>query len=191
MKTRPNSLWWQHQKGQRTKGIVGSHLVINGNRFEVVNEFVYLGSLVNTNFSTIIEVRRRILAGLRAYFSSKNLLSSKKLTRNTKIRIYKALIRPVVLYGSETWNTTKADEEALAVFERKVLRTIYGPTKEGDIFRIRHNDELYQLFREADIIRILQLNRLRWAGHVLRRPEEAPVQATLKADFNDGKRSRG
>jgi len=176
---------------ERTKGIVGSHLVINGKRFEVVNEFVYLGSLVNVNFSTTIEVRRRILAGLRAYFSLKNLLSSKKLTRNTKIRIYKALIRPVVLYGSETWNTTKADEEALAVFERKVLRTIYGPTKEGDMFRIRHNDELYQLFREADIIRILQLNRLRWAGHVIRRPEEAPVQATLKSDFNDGKRSRG
>jgi Reverse transcriptase (RNA-dependent DNA polymerase) len=176
---------------ERTKAIVGSHLVINDKRFEVVNEFVYLGSLVNSDFSTTDEVRRRILAGLRAYFSLKHLLASKKLTRTTKISIYKALIRPVVLYSSETWNTTQADEEAMAVFERKVLRTIYGPIKEGEIYRIRHNDELYQLFREADIVRILKINRVRWAGHVIRRPEDAPVHATLKADFNDGKRSRG
>jgi exonuclease III/ribosomal protein S28E/S33 len=176
---------------ERTRSMVGSHLVINEKRFEVVNEFVYLGSLVTSDFSTTVEVRRRILSGLRAYFSLKNLLASKKLSRSTKLRMYKALIRPVVLYGSETWNTTKADEEALAVFERKVLRTVFGPIKENDIYRIRHNDELYQLFREADIVRILQLNRLRWAGHVIRRPEDAPVHAIFKADFNDGKRSRG
>ena len=96
-----------------------------------------------------------------------------------------------MLYGSETWNTTQADEEALAVFERRVLRTIFGPIKVGEDYRIRHNDELYRLFQEADIVRILQINRLRWAGHVIRRPEDAPVHATMKADFHDGKRSRG
>jgi hypothetical protein len=84
-----------------------------------------------------------------------------------------------------------ADEEALAVFERRVLRTIYGPIKEGENYRIRFNEELYQLYREADIVRHLKINRLRWAGHVLRRPETGPVQMTLKSDFNDGKRSRG
>ena len=105
--------------------------------------------------------------------------------------MYKTLIRVIALYGSETWNSTQADEEALGVFERRVLRTIYGPVKEGQEYRIRHNDELYQLFQDADIVTVLRTNRLRWAGHVYRRPHDAPVLRVTVADFVDGKRSRG
>jgi len=86
---------------------------------------------------------------------------------------------------------TVADENSMGVFERKVLRTIFGPKREGDLYKSRSNAELYQLFNEADIVRRIKVNRLRWAGHVVRRPVEAPINKVFKSDFVDGKRSRG
>jgi hypothetical protein len=56
------------------------------------------------------------------------------LSTGLKFKIYKTLIRPVVLYGSESWTLTKADEEKLSTFERKILR-IYGPTCENGVRR--------------------------------------------------------
>jgi hypothetical protein len=53
------------------------------------------------------------------------------LSKNLKIRIYKTIILPVVLYGSETWSLTLREEHRLRVFENRVLRRIFGP-KRGD-----------------------------------------------------------
>jgi hypothetical protein len=58
------------------------------------------------------------------------------------MQIYTTLMRPVVTFGSETWALTKSDENLLRIFERKLLRKIYGPIQEGDIWRIRNNEEL-------------------------------------------------
>ena len=79
----------------------------------------------------------------------------------------------------------------LLLFERKVLRKIFEPKKEGELFKSRSNAELYQLFKEADIVKRVKINRLRWAGHVVRRPVEAPVNKVFQSNFVDGKRSRG
>jgi hypothetical protein len=176
---------------ERTKKFVGSHLTIGDKRFEVVSEFVYLGSIISNNFDTSIEIKRRILAAQRAYFGVRHLLTSKRIARHAKLVMYKTLIRPVALYGSESWNMTMSDENAIGVFERKILRVIFGPKREGDLFRSRSNAELYQLFNEADIVKRVRVNRLRWAGHVVRRPAEAPLNKVFKSDFVDGKRSRG
>lgn len=176
---------------ERSRTLVGSHLIIGDKRFEVVNDFVYLGSIISNNFNTTLEIKRRILAAQRAYFAVRHLLTSKKISRHAKLIMYKSLIRPVALYGSESWNMTLADEQAVGVFERRILRTIFGPKKEGELFKSRSNEELYQLFREADIVKRIKVNRLRWAGHVVRRPVEAPLNKVFKSDFVDGKRTRG
>jgi len=64
------------------------------------------------------------------------------------LQIYKILIRPVVTYGSETWTLTKSDESLLRIFERKILRKMNGPIQEGDIWRIRDNEELNRSINE-------------------------------------------
>ena len=176
---------------ERTKNLVGSHLAIGDKRFEVVNDFVYLGAIISNNFDTSLEIKRRILAAQRAFFSVRHLLTSKKISRMAKLTMYKTLIRPIALYGAESWNMTLADENAIGIFERKVLRTIFGPKKEGDLYKCRSNAEVYQLYRDADIVRRIKVNRLRWAGHVVRRPVEAPLSKVFKSDFVDGKRARG
>jgi hypothetical protein len=52
------------------------------------------------------------------------------LSRNVKVKIYKTIILPVVLYGCETWSLTLREEHRLSVFENRVLRTIFGPKRD-------------------------------------------------------------
>jgi hypothetical protein len=59
------------------------------------------------------------------------------------------------------------------------LRPIYGPIKEGDEWRIRNNMELYDLYKEQDLITFIKLGRLRWAGHLTRREDDIPAKRIL------------
>jgi len=93
---------------------------------------------------------------------------SKVIEISVKMQIYKTLIRPVVTYGSETWTLTKADENLLRIFERKILRKIYGPIQEEDTWRIRNNEELNRSVDGEDIVKFIKAQRIRWLGHVKR-----------------------
>jgi hypothetical protein len=87
-----------------------------------------------------------------------------------KIRIYKTIILPVVLYGCETWSLTLTEKHRLWVFENRVLRRIYEP-KRGEVtggWRKLHNEELHKLYSSSSIIRMIKSRRMRWAGHVAR-----------------------
>ena len=72
------------------------------------------------------------------------------------MQTYRTLVRPVVTYGSESWTLTMEEERALAVFERKILRKIYGPVKENDLWRIRRNDELEAIIKGENIVRFIK-----------------------------------
>ena len=65
------------------------------------------------------------------YHSVQNLLSSSFISKNLKIKIYRTVLLPVVLYGSETWSLTLREEHRLRVFENRVLRRIFGPKRDG------------------------------------------------------------
>ena len=74
----------------------------------------------------------------------------------------------MLTYGSECWTISKVDEKTLETFERKVLRRIYGPICDNGEWRIRHNQELYDLYKDPIISTEIKMGRLRWAGHVQR-----------------------
>ena len=76
-----------------------------------------LGTLISNDNSVQKEIQRRILAGSRTYFAAISLFRNRHLSRATKIRLYKRLIRPVVTYGAETWTVTKKEEQAVLIFE--------------------------------------------------------------------------
>jgi hypothetical protein len=78
------------------------------------------------------EIKRRLNSGNACYYSVKNILSSRLISKNLKIKIYKTVILPVVLYGCRTWSLTLREERRLRVFENRVLRRIFGPKKEED-----------------------------------------------------------
>jgi hypothetical protein len=104
-------------------------------------------------------------------FSQKSFafpLKSKKL----KIKIYKTVILPVVLYGWENLSLTFKEENRLGVSENRVLRKIFGPKREEDgSWRKLHNDELHSLYSLSNIIRVIKSRRMKWVGHVARMGE--------------------
>jgi hypothetical protein len=128
-----------------------------------VEEFIYLGTtLTNQNFIQE-EVKSRLKSGNACYYSVQNLLSSRLLSKNLKIRIYKTIILPIVLYGCETWSLTLKEERRLRVFENRVLRSIFGPERDdvtGE-WRKLHNEELNGLYSLPNIVRVIKLRRLR------------------------------
>jgi hypothetical protein len=95
-------------------------------------------------------------------------LSSSLLSKNAKIRIYKAIILPVVLYGCETWSLTLRERNRLRVFENRVLK-IFEPKRDEMIggWRKLHNEKLHNLYASPNIMRIIK-SRMRWAGYVAR-----------------------
>ena len=71
-------------------------------------------------------MKSRFQSGNACYYSVQNLLSSRLLSKNLKIKIHRTLILPDVLYGCETWSLTLREERRLGVFENRVVRIIFG-----------------------------------------------------------------
>lgn len=96
----------------------------------------------------------------------------------------------MVSYGAETWTLTKSDEQALRIFERKILRTIAGPKKEGDMWRILFNHELEKIIEGQNIIRHIKAQRIRWLGHVERMEEGNMPKKIMKGKLYSTRRRR-
>jgi hypothetical protein len=156
----------------KTKYILPSHrqnarqnhdINIANRCFENMTQLRYLGTTV-TNLNLIQEKIKRRLNSVQ------NLLSSRLLSKNIKIRIYKTIILPVVLYGCETWSLTLRKEHRLRVFENRVLRRIFGPKRNEMTEGLRklHNEELHNLYSSLNIISMINSRMMRWVGLVAR-----------------------
>ena len=91
-----------------------------------MEEFKHLGTTLTNHNSIQEEIKSRLKSGNACYYSVQNLLYSSFLSKNIKIKIYRTVILPVVLYGCETWSLILREERGLRVFENRVLRRILG-----------------------------------------------------------------
>jgi hypothetical protein len=104
--------------------------------------------------------------------------------------MYEVLIRPVLTYASETWTVSEINEWQLSLFERKMIRCIFGVKQENGTWRKRYNYELYETFNEPNIATYIKVKRLAGAGHLVCMNNDR----MLKKIFNtkpDGVRSVG
>jgi hypothetical protein len=137
------------------------------------------------------EVKSRLNSVNACYHSVQSLLSSRLLSRNVKVKMYKTIILPAVLYGCETWSLTLREAHRLRVFENRVLRRIFGPMR-GEVtgeWRKLQSEELHNLYSSPDI-RQVKSRVMRWAGHVARMGEERKVYKVLVGK-PEGKRPLG
>ena len=174
----------------RNRGIPRNAIEIDEYRLEKVPSFKYLGSLLTENNENSLEIKERIKAVSKAYFSLQHLLKSKLLSWNSKKLIYRTILRPVVMYASETWVMTSRDEALLNTWETKMLRRIYGPSCRNNEWRIRTNQEIDSLYQEPNLVTEIKRGRLRWLGHVERMPVDRAVSKVHRLK-PEGRRQRG
>jgi hypothetical protein len=134
--------------------------------------YKYLRSTVNTDNSIEEEILCRITLGNEAYCANQFLFKSGLVSKKSKLKLYWSIIRPIVTYACEVWVLRETIKNKLMVFESKVLRKIFGLTKERDCaWRIKTNDELDELLRHKKIINHIKAQLLTWFGHLRRLPE--------------------
>jgi len=169
-----------------------SHSIKTDNSsFQCVEEFKYLGTTSTYQNSIQKEIKSRLKSGNACYLSVQNLLSSSLLSKNLKIKIYRTIILPVVLYGCETWSFTLREEHRLRVFENRVLR-IFGPKRDevkGEWRRL-HNEELNDLYSSTSTVQVIKSRRMRWVWHVAHMGESRGVYSVL-VDKPEGKKPLG
>ena len=132
------------------------------NRGRMLNDLLILG--IPKKLVQLISVT---MAGSKTTVRDDNQYKS-TFARSSKLKIYKGSIRPVLTYGCEAWTLTNRDEQHLRIFERRILRKIFGPVQNEDgSCRIRMNYELNELIENADIVRFIKSRRIAWLGHVM------------------------
>jgi len=179
-------------KASRRAAVAAGVVRCGGLELEVVGSFKYLGSILTSENEVGTEVLARIASGARCGFAMGSVLGGRVLSRRTKVQAYLTIIRPVVIYGSETWRLTKELERRLQVFENSVMRRICGPVRDAltGEWRRRHNAELREITRIPTIVEIITSQRMRWAGHVARMGPEREMGNILRGR-PDGRRPVG
>jgi hypothetical protein len=133
------------------KRVVGqSHNIkIDNISFARVEEFKYLGTTLINQHSIQEGIKSRLKSGNVCYHSVHNIVTCILLFKNLKIKIYKTITLPIVLYGCETWSLTLREMRRLRVFGNRVLRKIVE-------WRKLHNEELNDLYCSPNIVRVIK-----------------------------------
>ena len=137
-----------------------------------VARFKYLGSIIHNDGEIEADVNHRIQAGWMKWRSASGVLCDKRIPLKLKGKFYRTAVRPAMLYGTECWAVKCQHESKLSVAEMRMLRWMSGHTRQE---RIR-NECIREKVGVAPIVEKMVESRLRWFGHVRRRPEEAPVR---------------
>ena len=114
------------------------------------------------------------------------VLCDRRMPVKLKGKVHKTVIRPAMLYGAETWATTKGQEKRIELTEMRMLRWMCGVTRKDKI----RNEHIRGTTRVAQASKKITERRLIWYGHVMRRDGEHILRKVLRADI-PGKRKRG
>jgi len=91
----------------------GQDLIMNGQVFEDVQNFRYVGALINSINLISDKIKSRITAGTRCFYSLRQIFRSRTMSKTVNIKIHKTMVKPVSVYGSETWAMTEMDTNRL------------------------------------------------------------------------------
>ncbi|KAK9401110.1 Reverse transcriptase domain-containing protein [Crotalus adamanteus] len=141
---------------------------IDGEEMEVVTDFIFLGSKITTNGDRSQEIKRCLILGRKAMANLDSILKSRDITLPTKVRIVRAMIFPVAMYGCESWTIRKAERQRIEAFElwcwRRLLRVPWTAKRSNQsvLEEIKPDCSL-----EGQILKL----KLKYFGHLMRRKD--------------------
>ena len=159
---------------------------VRGVEMRQVEKFKYLGSVISESGGCEKDVEERIKAGWSKWREVSGIVCDRRMPRRLKIKIYKTVVRPVIVYGAETWALRKKEERKLERTEMKMIRWAMGISLREHLT----NEEIRRRAGIECISELLKRARLQWFGHVARREEENPVKRAWRTPVV-GRRTRG
>nr|KAG5709545.1 hypothetical protein BaRGS_001595 [Batillaria attramentaria] len=141
-------------------------VTVGGEPIREVESFVYLGSVVDGQGGTDRDVTARIGKARAAMVMLKNIWASKVVSIRTKLRIFNSNVKSVLLYGCETWRTTKTMQQKIQTFLNTCLRRIFNIRWPEKI----RNEELWERAGQEPVAKQILRRKWGWIGHTLRKP---------------------
>ena len=163
-------------------------ITVNGQKLQVVDKFTYLGSTLSRAVHIDDEVTARTAKASVAFGRLRtNVWERNGIRLDTKLKVYKAVVLPTLLYACETWTVYQRHAKKLNHFHLSCLRKL---------LKIRWQDkipdtEVLKKAKMQSVHTLLKLAQLRWTGHVTRMPDERLPKKVLYGELQEGKRSQG
>ncbi|KAL5157078.1 Outer envelope protein 64, mitochondrial [Glycine soja] len=174
-------------KFNKRRRVSNSEVKIGDHIIPQVTRFKYLGSVIQDDGEIEGDVNHRIQAGWMKWRKASGVLCDAKVPIKLKGKFYRTAVRPAILYGTECWAVKSQHENKVGVAEMRMLRWMCGKTRQDKI----RNETIRERVGVAPIVEKVVENRLRWFGHVERRPVDSVVRRVDQMERRQTIRGRG
>ncbi|KAL5176375.1 LINE-1 retrotransposable element ORF2 protein [Glycine soja] len=174
-------------KFNKRRRVSNSEVKIGDHIIPQVTRFKYLGSVIQDDGEIEGDVNHRIQAGWMKWRKASGVLCDAKVPIKLKGKFYRTAVRPAILYGTECWAAKSQHENKVGVAEMRMLRWMCGKTRQDKI----RNEAIRERVGVAPIVEKIVENRLRWFGHVERRPVDSVVRRVDQMERRQTIRGRG
>ena len=159
---------------------------IDGETVETVADFIFLVSKITADGDCSHEIKRCLLLGRKVMTNLDSILKSRDITWSTKVRLVKAMVFPVVMYGYESWTIKKAECQRIDAFELWCWRRLLGVPWTA---RRSNQSILKEISPECSLDGLMLKLKLQYFGHLMRRADS--FEKTLMLGKIEGRRRRG
>ena len=159
---------------------------IDGETMETVTDFNFGGSKITADGDCSYEIKRHLLLGRKFMTNLDSILKSRDITLSTKVRLVKAMVFPVVIYGGESWTIKKAEHQRIGAFElwcwRRLLRVPWTARRSNQSI-------LKEISLGCSLEGLMLKLKLQYFGHLIRRADS--FEKILMVGKIEGGRRRG
>ena len=159
---------------------------IDGETVETVSDFIFWSSKITADSDCSDEIKRRLLLGRKVMTNLDSILKSRDITLPTRVRLVKAMVFPVVMYGYEIWTVKKAEHRRIDAFElwcwRRLLRVLWTARKFTQSI-------LKEISPGCSLEGLMLKLKLQYFGHLMQKADS--FEKTLMLGKIEGRRRRG